>query len=650
MTERIVFLEFIDEVDAYLALAGSQSGANRLTESTTIIALSMSVQVALKKNNIPYLDTLSFFDNDSHSHALNKSEEWLQQIEAFMGKNMLLTNDLTYMLRLIISYLLWLSEVTSRAIESLKPKTICFADIPISLHQSKWMITGEDRFLSGLLTHYAEEKGVTVEHFPLSLSRNWDNDRFHEPSLFTQDVKHFFQKFTRTRRILLGATTGYNMEKVIKTLSEEDRGSVNWTRGLLEFEPPRGWYRYIKRLVGLRWKYFSKKQEHMIYTIPVWAFPFNRHEVLEEQNSLDQKLESLADQLETVWREDFYFNEMDLGPVIAMKLRAGILYQLKKRVRRQLQMREMLQVLQPEIVVSPIGAELFSTLGQQCKELGIPAVIIPHGTLAAPEGALEEIEWRRLSQGQLLSPYGFAAAQTPIAAEHAAYYGAEKRTINTGPIVFARTCPGDRNLIRQKLNLADDVALVCYAAAQRKRSSMRFHIFETEDEYLSAMADLVEAVNRMEKTHLVIKLHPSSEFTDEQMRHHLPASDRLTILHREPFAHVLAAADILVSYISTTVEEALLNRVPVVLYDKWNRFRFVKAFNCNGVPEQRWGREAAYYSSEPDTLDRLLYHALEQNRDKKAAAELYRKYSLPEKEIFPLLKHVRERLKTLNNN
>ena len=39
-----------------------------------------------------------------------------------------------------------------------------------------------------------------------------------------------------------------------------------------------------------------------------------------------------------------------------------------------------------------------------------------------------------------------------------------------------------------------------------------------------------------------------------------------------PFIDVLAATDILISYSSTTIDEALLNGIPVLLYDRWNRY------------------------------------------------------------------------------
>jgi hypothetical protein len=45
---------------------------------------------------------------------------------------------------------------------------------------------------------------------------------------------------------------------------------------------------------------------------------------------------------------------------------------------------------------------------------------------------------------------------------------------------------------------------------QDVKKQLRFHIFETEDEWLYSIVDVVRAVNRMENenVHLVIKLHP----------------------------------------------------------------------------------------------------------------------------------------------
>ena len=46
-----------------------------------IVALSIRVQAYLKKNNIPFQKTLSFFDNDSHEKCLKHSNKLVVSIE-----------------------------------------------------------------------------------------------------------------------------------------------------------------------------------------------------------------------------------------------------------------------------------------------------------------------------------------------------------------------------------------------------------------------------------------------------------------------------------------------------------------------------------------------------------------------------------------
>jgi len=64
--------------------------------------------------------------------------------------------------------------------------------------------------------------------------------------------------------------------------------------------------------------------------------------------------------------------------------------------------------------------------------------------------------------------------------------------------------------------------------------------------------------------------------SDEEFKLLLPPSEKYTINRQGPFAAVLAATDILVSYSSTALDEALLNERPVILFDKWARYNHFK--------------------------------------------------------------------------
>ena len=310
----------------------------------------------------------------------------------------------------------------------------------------------------------------------------------------------------------------------------------------------------------------------------------------------------------------------------------------------QVQLQGVLQAVRPRVVFSPFSSGIYGILGDFCQRLNIPGILVPHGALAPPRNQLEEIEWRRLSQGQMLSAYQYKAAQTPLAAQHAAYFAIEKQTLNTGPVLFSITEPDRGRELRQRLGLSQETFVILYAVAQRQRSSMRFHIFETEDESLSSMIDVVRAVNQMqdENVHLVLKLHPAFRFPETQMRLLLPGCERMSILRREPFAHVLAASDLMVSFISTTVEEALINQTPVVLYDKWKRYRFIEAFDCNGTPSGKWPVQAVYYTDEPGTLPELFTHTLKQSKEKDRHPGIFQEYMFAPGESQPLAHHICE--------
>lgn len=640
MTNPVVFLEFIDEVEAFLTGPGSKPG---VIDNTTIIALSLATQVYLKQKGIPFHTTLPYFNNNSHSRALTQSENWLKRLEHVLEPKQPLDEVFIYSIRFLFNYLLWLSEVAYQVIEKLKPKGCYISKSNFDVDGSQWSITTKDRFLGGLLTAYCHENLMESNSFHVANGSHDASALANHTPVTAQMVKNFSQRFFKKRKLAVITTLGYGMDAVVKKLTAACDESDSWTHISLDFEPPQSRFKQLKRLVGLRIKYASFSQGNVL-PLPVWAFPYQQEKVAKSQAKIRQRIQKVAHLIENHWRSDFVFRGFDLVPAILSKLNTGILTHLESLALKEAKLQVTLETVSPKVVMSPFASGIYGVLGAQCRKLEIPAAIIPHGTLAPPNDELEEIEWQRLSTGQILSSYPFAAAQTPLAAKHASYYNTGERTLKTGPIIFARTDKERGDELRQKLAIPDDFSIVCYAAAQRKRSSVRFHIFETEDEYLSAMADLVNAINRIENTHLIIKLHPSSEFTDAQMRDYLPQCQRLSILHREPFADVLAASDLLVSYLSTTVEEALINHTPVVLYDKWNRFRFVKSFNCNGIAPDKWEADVAYYTSDSETLDKVVRHALNlrKNTNQFQLIQRYKFHTFEGKNFPPLLKQIQK--------
>jgi hypothetical protein len=154
--------------------------------------------------------------------------------------------------------------------------------------------------------------------------------------------------------------------------------------------------------------------------------------------------------------------------------------------------------------------------------------------------------------------------------------------------------------------------VVLYAPSMKSRRSSRLHVVETLDEVLSSMDDVVQAMSALEDAedaYLVLRLHPGAALKQSEIETLLEVPSNVKISSEGTFANTLALADVLVSYSSTCTEEAMQNDVPVVLYDKWNRYNHLEAPQVrNGVPE---ALSPAYYVTSKAQLSRTLRWVLD---------------------------------------
>jgi hypothetical protein len=640
MTETLVFLEFEDEAQAYIKSCNKDKIE---AGEETIITLSMAVQLALKRKGIPYQTTLPYFDNQAHARVVTRSEEWLNHIESYIDPDKILVRELSFRIRPIFNYFLWLAEIIAESVQRIQPVILCSPPGQFPGYDPGWRLTPNYRVLGFFASTFARQKQLEYRRLQMSdhessnspINNNKDTGSSRSRLILGRSILQWLiKRLCANRRILMIATDSYGLGKVGQEIASQLKGHLCMR---LDTNPCSA---TMRTAAALLFKLLKSPDPSSLVHLPVFLFSQDNRRAARRTEQINRNLEKLAAQIEGDWRKNFQYRDLDLAPTISRRLKEGTRNYMLTIFKAGERLPRVLETIVPTVVLSPFSAGEMAFLGDQCHRMGIPAILIPHGSLAPPRSPLEEIEQRRLSQTQMLGLYQYQAAQTLLAAKHAAYYGISETTINTGPVLFARIEPEEGQQLRQKLGIPPDTAVIVYAAAQRKRSSIRFQIFETEDEYLAAMSDLVLAVNQLKKVHLVIKLHPSSEFSDSDMRLFLPDCHCLTILHKEPFFEVLSVADLLVSYISTTVEEAILNRIPVVLYDKWTRYSHVEAFDCNTHDPMEWEADAAYYVSDPIRLVRVLKHAL-LNRDKaRSDDQIYQKHMFKPGDVQPLDIHI----------
>ena len=144
-------------------------------------------------------------------------------------------------------------------------------------------------------------------------------------------------------------------------------------------------------------------------------------------------------------------------------------------------------------------------------------------------------------------------------------------------------------------NIQDKV--VVHAGTAKGPDGARFHIFESPDEYLQSIIDVSEAVNNIPNTRLIVVFRPIPEISADTLAYYLSHHHKTLISTGNPLTGILGFTDVLVSFSSTVIEEALQNYSPVILYGGQGRYKHI---DC---PE---------FSSDKDQIQECpMYHVLE---------------------------------------
>jgi len=265
---------------------------------------------------------------------------------------------------------------------------------------------------------------------------------------------------------------------------------------------------------------------------------------------------------------------------------------------------KVLRLLKPRLLISMYSAGIYYTMGELSRLLGFSSLSVSHGTHVPPNNEFEKIENYRLATSVIINAYTHVAVQTPWADKFLDYYQDSRPRVISGPLIYSKKdkALGDR-LKQTVLGLPVGVKVVTHASTQKTRWSLRFHIEETLDEYIASLRDIVNAVNKTQGLYFVLRPHPVCDISREDLLKLLPPSDRIRVMDEGPFKDVLSVTDLLISYSSTCIEEALQSAIPVILFDKWKRY------NHFNIPEAKGDfdiKEPAQYIVEPETLARYL--------------------------------------------
>lgn len=632
---KLFFAEIADDLTGFLDHC-QNTGLD--PADFTIVALEPEIKVICKEKNLKDIDTLTFFNTGSHRRVLEKSH----QLTALIAENLsfqvdpslkdLFIHTFIFFSRFYINNFLWIIE----ALKGIKEEYPDFGAVvlkrepapPAQPGQFNPFMIKRNPFVASLTEKFCKANRLDIRVIDHPSPPTGETEKIHRrpvkkmvKALARIVFKMKLKKYSRFPSVFT-TVPSYNLDRVCRDIQERFPGvlAVTDLRGAIS---TKGYLRLCaKECIRLVTKRAPGKQ---LVGVPLDLFirkdPIVKAEMLERLTEAYREFSSLH-------AAGFEYESCSFREEFDRKVESDLLHAIADLYETAGGQRAFLRYLRPALVLSPVSTTDSQNWAREARTLGIPTLVIPQKTLLVPSDPSARIEERYIGSAQVSDTFENAAAQSPLVAGYLKWSGFKGNIIETGNLIFARLDilkrKESREAFFEEIGAPPETKVIVWAPSMKTRRSRRFFVLESIDELTAAMAEVFDVVSRMENVHLIFRIHPGDAITKEEIYKLLPVPSNVSVSNSGDFEDVLATADLLLSFSSTAVQEALINYVPVLLYDKWNRYNHLGAAGVEGpVPSKI---AAAYYIHEKNRLAQSIQWILERHAGEKIPRELFRDY------------------------
>jgi hypothetical protein len=607
-----------------------------------VVSLQPEVKVLCKEKGIEYVDTLPFFNNESHERVLKKSHALTTLIFETLSldaepsiKHVFIDTFIFYS-RFYINNFLWIIEVMNGIQKAYKEIDffVLKRDIkqePMAGKANPFWIK-RDLFVDSLVEKYGKAHRLKVnvinETTPLPSTREKKQGKSRKITNILEALpRKMFQlklkKMSRFHPVFI-TVPSYNLDRVCRDIQSKFPG----VPAVTALPGPLSARRLVKLFLDeLLKRLTGKTVSKQLAAVPVPLFR-PTHRAGHVRETMCEKINESYQAFASEYHREFEYEGCSFWEEFNRKVETDLLDVTAGVFEAAEAQRAFLEYLKPKLVVSPVSTAEFQGWAEVSKSLGIPALVIPQKTLVVPSKEMARIEEYYIGRAQVTDAFDFAAAQSPLVTEYLKWSGYKGTIIETGNMIFARIDPGKRKEKRgaffKSIGANENTRVIVWAPSMKTRRSRRFYVLESIDELTSAMEDVFDVVSRIKDVHLIFRIHPGDAITQDEIHALLPVPMNVSVSDSGTFEEVLAVADLLLSFSSTAVQEALVNYIPILLYDKWNRYNHLDA---NGVNHSTPTKiSPAYYIYKKEDLSSTIQWILNEHAGKAFPPDIFKDY------------------------
>lgn len=572
--EKLVFLEFVDEAKAFLSKYRRE--LNQDPCKFKIISFHPVLKAWLLNRSIQTIDSFYFCPVQSHKTLLTKLDEYTKEIRSNYScgdKSDLKTSyieNVIFSLRSIISHWLYRVEVILNAIEHYQPAQVITAGSNrINIAYSLW-VENSERYIVDIVKQVCSAGNIPFVNITMSVSCNRLNARLFRGLKSTAKnvlCRLWPERIDKSKKMVIVPLTGHNIISLLLDLRNELK--EDWKIVILDLP--------FKDAVGYLWNKYMKKN------IPAYNyFPYDADskigftaEFKKQKDMLRDKLFKIIDScnyrgVTICWLKDKYKYVLEIELV-------------EKTYYQMINLSRFIDKFKPGFVLTQYARQMTAVMAELCREKNIPSLMIPHGSFTPITDDYSKLEWKENALGNVDTLYKYIALQTPLIEKFLRDIPVKSQPVITGPLIFGRKIKSSAAVKKLKQKYAfNGEKVILYASTPKYRKSQRFLNYETIDEYVDTIATVVSTVEQLKGVHLIIRHRIIDGLGPQELRTVLLEADNYSIASEGSFINYLSIADLLISYSSSTVEEALQNDIPVLLFNKYNRYQYIRGCEFSG--------------------------------------------------------------------
>lgn len=572
---RLILIEDTGQVPALEKwILAEDPGLN----DTAIIALTPESRVLLLEKGLPHECTVSYFGRTGHERVLSRSQNAMHMLreavdlEDSYGNVQGYRHYILFNLRFFLHYLLFTAEVLHQACE---------------IHRPEEIIVPESSPAGGTRENYARYPGQTAEiaraycvHQGLDFSHLSDTPpgtkgpgRPLPGNRLRAYIKRFISwRFHWVFCLIHGLVSKKERRLLVSQRSNNMAGLVRRLSNILPEIAPSylisgdNLWEIGRGMIGRApWN----------YSLPEWL-PESKLRPWKERvdGCLTKASRRLAEQAESL-----RFHGIDVVPNLVRFMAETLPDQLCRLYCQAWGIEQIFRKARPRIVISQLAYGATYLLGETARRYQVPSVMISHGSHTPPDSEFSQVEWKEHGLGLINTVYEYQAIQTPLARSYLEKIPSPSQGWITGPVLFSRKENEKGAICENRKRLlpgVDHRYTLMHAGTAKTIRDLRLYVYETNDEYIENLNHLIAEVERLEDVYLIVRFRPNWQLSEEAFKKLLIPGQNYGVYSGGDFQDYLSICDLLVSYSSTTIEEALQSEVPVLQYDPQGKYCHVK--------------------------------------------------------------------------